>query len=157
DHMAVHVPLFSGAIAEAKNLMMSSNNIAAASDDHPVISPTQDIVLGTYYLTMVKATPDIKDEELPTYGSAEEVLLAVDNKRVHVQQEVRVRIDGKLVRTSPGRVLFNQVLPIVVQPAECHAEAMTFQNLTFDMNALRPSVPDSFWLLAYQPTPTSAT
>src|SRR5438034_1575613 len=80
DQMAVHVPLFSGAIAEAKNLMMSSNNILSASDGHPVISPTQDIVLGTYYLTMVKATPDVKDQELPTYGSAEEVLLAVDIK-----------------------------------------------------------------------------
>src|SRR5947209_2559944 len=61
DQMAVHVPLFSGAIAEAKNLMMSSNNILSASDGHPVISPTQDIVLGTYYLTMIKATPDVKD------------------------------------------------------------------------------------------------
>src|SRR5438105_4472337 len=71
DQMAVHVPLFSGAIAEAKNLMMSSNNILSASDGHPVISPTQDIVLGTYYLTMVKATPDVKDQELPTYGSAD--------------------------------------------------------------------------------------
>src|SRR3989442_4612627 len=120
DQMAVHVTLFSGAIAEAKNLMMSSNNILSASDGHPVISPTQDIVLGTYYLTMIKATPDVKDQELPTYGTAEEALLALDNKRVHVQQKVRVRIDGKMVRTSPGRVLFNQALHIGVPPPEGH-------------------------------------
>src|SRR6202521_3940498 len=146
DQMAVHVPLFSGAIAEAKNLMMSSNNILSASDGHPVISPTQDIVLGTYYLTMIKATPEIKDQELPTYGTAEETLLALDNKRVHVQQEVRVRIDGKLVRTSPGRVLFNTVLPIGVQPAEGHGDAMTYQNAVFDKKALRAIVAECFRL-----------
>src|ERR1700693_1545082 len=146
DQMAVHVPLFSGAIAEAKNLMMSSNNILSASDGHPVISPTQDIVLGTYYLTMIKATPNIKDQELPTYGTAEEALLALDNKRVHVQQEVRVRIDGKLVRTSPGRVLFNTVLPIGVQPAEGHGDAMTYQNAVFDKKALRDIVAECFRL-----------
>ncbi len=146
DQMAVHVPLFSGAIAEAKNLMMSSNNILSASDGHPVISPTQDIVLGTYYLTMVKPTPEVKDEQLPTYGTSEEVLLALDNKRVTVQEEVRVRIDGKLVRTSPGRVLFNTVLPIGVQPAEGHGEPMTFQNRIFDKKALRAIVADVFRL-----------
>src|SRR3984893_8264834 len=146
DQMAVHVPLFSGAIAEAKNLMMSSNNILSASDGHPVISPTQDIVLGTYYLTMIKATPNIKDQELPTYGTAEEALLALDNKRVHAQQEVRVRIDGKLVRTSPGRVLFNTVLPIGVQPAEGHGDAMVYQNGVFDKKALRAIVAECFRL-----------
>src|ERR1700687_3053976 len=146
DQMAVHVPLFSGAIAEAKNLMMSSNNILSASDGHPVISPTQDIVLGTYYLTMIKATPNIKDQELPTYGTAEEALLALDNRRVHVQQEVRVRIDGKLVRTSPGRVLFNTVLPIGVQPGEGHGDAMVYQNAVFDKKALRAIVAECFRL-----------
>src|SRR3989440_976502 len=146
DQMAVHVPLFSGAIAEAKNLMMSSNNILSASDGHPVISPTQDIVLGTYYLTMIKATPNIKDQELPTYGTAEEALLALDNRRVHVQQEVRVRIDGTMIRTSPGRVLFNQVLPLGVQPAEGHGEAMTYQNHVFDKKALRAIVAECFRL-----------
>ncbi|HEY8677719.1 MAG TPA: DNA-directed RNA polymerase subunit beta', partial [Candidatus Dormibacteraeota bacterium] len=146
DQMAVHVPLFSGAIAEAKNLMMSSNNILSASDGHPVISPTQDIVLGTYYLTMVRPRPTVKDQDLPRYGTAEEALLALDNRRVHVQEEVMVRIDGKMVRTSTGRVLLNQVLPIGVQPADGHGEAMTYQNRLFDKKALRGIVAECFRL-----------
>src|SRR4030088_1678568 len=146
DQMAVHVPLFSGAIAEAKNLMMSSNNILSASDGHPVISPTQDIVLGTYYLTMVKLTPNVKDQELPTYGTAEEALLALDNRRVPLQQEVRVRIDGNLVRTSPASVLFNTVLAIGVQPAQRHGDAMVYQNAVFDKKALRAIVAECFRL-----------
>jgi DNA-directed RNA polymerase subunit beta' len=146
DQMAVHVPLFSGAIAEAKNLMMSSNNILSASDGHPVISPTQDIVLGTYYLTMVRPRPTAKDNDLPRYGTAEEALLALDNRRVHVQEEVMVRIDGKMVRTSTGRVLFNQVLPIGVQPADGHGEPMTYQNRLFDKKALRGIVAECFRL-----------
>jgi DNA-directed RNA polymerase beta' subunit len=56
DQMAVHVPLFSGAIAEARNLMMSSNNILSASDGRPVVAPSQDIVLGVYYLTQEART-----------------------------------------------------------------------------------------------------
>jgi len=146
DQMAVHVPLFSGAIAEAKNLMMSSNNILSASDGHPVISPTQDIVLGTYYLTIVRVNPAVKDTELPAFSSPDEVLLALQNRRVQVQQEVRVRIDGQLVRTSPGRVLFNQVLPIGMPPADGPAEPMAFQNRVFDKKALRAIVAEVFRL-----------
>jgi len=126
--------------------MMSSNNILSASDGHPVISPTQDIVLGTYYLTMVRPRPTAKDQELPRYGTAEEALLALDNRRVHVQEEVMVRIDGKMVRTSTGRVLFNQVLPIGVQPADGHGEPMTYQNRLFDKKALRGIVAECFRL-----------
>src|SRR5207237_204395 len=57
DQMAVHVPLFSGAVAEARNLMMSSQNILSAADGHPVVAPTQDIVLGCYWLTAARGTP----------------------------------------------------------------------------------------------------
>src|SRR5256886_5319036 len=77
DQMAVHVPLFSGAIAEAKNLMMSSQNILSAADGHPVVSPTQDIVLGCFYLTAERADHEAKpDKELRTYGTEEEAMMA---------------------------------------------------------------------------------
>ena len=111
-----------------------------------MISPTQDIVLGIYYLTMVRANPSAKDEQLATYGTPEEVLLALDNRRLHVQQEVRVRIAGQMHRTSPGRVLLNQVLPIGKEPLEGHGEAMTYQNVVFDKKALRSIVAECFRL-----------
>ena len=152
DQMAVHVPLFSGAVAEAKNLMMSSNNILSASDGHPVISPTQDIVLGSYYLTMIKPTPQIKDQDLPTFGTADEALLSLQNKRVDIQQEVRVRVDGALVRTSPGRVMFNQVLPLGKQPMEGQGEPMRFQNRVFDKKTLRSIVAECFRLYGNEET-----
>src|ERR1700694_1690562 len=75
DQMAVHVPLFSGAIAEAKNLMMSSQNILSAADGHPVVSPTQNIVLGTYYLTQEWADDGkaVDASKLRAFASPEEV------------------------------------------------------------------------------------
>src|SRR5436853_1057838 len=76
DQMAVHVPLFSGAVAEAKNLMMSSNNILSAANGFPVVAPTQDIVLGSYYLTQERQPVPADEEEvrrLRALASTEEV------------------------------------------------------------------------------------
>src|SRR5438270_4286667 len=80
DQMAVHVPLFSGAVAEAKNLMMSSNNILSASDGRPVVTPSQDIVLGSYYLTQAREdepTGEKRINALPVFADKEEAILAV--------------------------------------------------------------------------------
>src|SRR6202165_6107370 len=83
DQMAVHVPLFSGAIAEARNLMMSSQNILSAADGHPVVSPPQDTVLGCYYLTAERVDHDTKDDQkLHTFSSGEEAILAYTNKHI---------------------------------------------------------------------------
>src|SRR5207253_1207705 len=93
DQMAVHVPLFSGAIAEAKNLMMSSSNILSASDGHPVVSPTQDIVLGCFYLTAERADHEAKpDKELRTYGTEEEAMMAYQGGHIVLQEPLRVRL-----------------------------------------------------------------
>jgi len=152
DQMAVHVPLFSGAIAEAKNLMMSSNNILSASDGHPVVSPNQDIVLGVYYLTAVRGDEHTPDERLKAYSSAEEVLMALEAGTVDLQRLVRVRLNGEMVRTTPGRVLFNQVLPIGQPPQDGasdgveNPQGMVFQNQTFDRKRLRALVAECFRL-----------
>jgi len=148
DQMAVHVPLFSGAIAEARNLMMSSQNILSAADGHPVVSPTQDVVLGCYWLTATRQQAPKDATKLRAYSSPEEVVLAVHQGGVHLHDWVKVRIaahgraDGTgtagLVTTTPGRVIFNQVLPIGLEPNEGVDEpGLEFQNHHFDRKALR--------------------
>ena len=108
DQMAVHVPLSFEAQLEARVLMLSVNNLLLPSSGRPVAIPSQDIVLGCYYLTKV----DMADkEEGRIYSSPEELLLALNNKIVKLHTQIRVRIDGKLVDTTPGRVILNQVIP----------------------------------------------
>src|SRR5216683_2987871 len=102
DQMAVHVPLFSGAIAEAKNLMMSSQNILSAADGHPVVAPTQDVVLGCYWLTATRGDMPSGDAvtKLRTYSSENEVVLALESKVVKLQEWIRVRIGTELIVTT---------------------------------------------------------
>src|ERR1700674_1115727 len=101
DQMAVHVPLFSGAIAEAKNLMMSSQNILSAADGHPVVAPTQDVVLGCYWLTAARgdAPTDEGLKKLRAFSHENEVVLALESKVVKLQEWIRVRIGPTLVTT----------------------------------------------------------
>src|SRR3989441_1989391 len=149
DQMAVHVPLFSGAIAEAKNLMMSSQNILSAADGHPVVAPTQDVVLGCYWLTATRGEMPAGDEavrKLRAYTSESEVLLALEMKVVKLQDWIRVRNGGKLIVTTPGRVVFNQPLPVGKEPVETTMPPLAFQNAHFDRKALRTLVAELYRL-----------
>src|ERR1700716_1004258 len=155
DQMAVHVPLFSGAIAEAKNLMMSSSNILSASDGHPVVSPTQDIVLGCYYLTAEReAEEKVDDKELKVFASEEEAMMAYHSGSVALQQAIRVRLRSQQdwVRTTAGRVIFNEVLPIGQEPTHADLDALTYINRTLDKKALRVLVGDIFKLYGNETT-----
>ncbi|HEX2868382.1 MAG TPA: DNA-directed RNA polymerase subunit beta' [Ignavibacteriales bacterium] len=108
DQMAVHVPLSYEAQLEAVLLMLSSHNILSPQNGSPIVVPTQDIVLGCYYLTKVKE--GAKGEGL-TFGSAEEVLIAYNSKAADLHARIKVRIDGKMIDTTVGRVRFNQIVP----------------------------------------------
>ncbi len=152
DQMAVHVPLFSGAIAEAKNLMMSSQNILSAADGHPVVAPTQDVVLGCYWLTAARGDMPKGDEipKLHAFSSQNEVVLALESKVVKLQEWIRVRIGETLVVTTPGRVVFNQPLPVGKAPMESAMESamepLPFQNAHYDRKLLRILVADLYRL-----------
>ncbi len=113
DQMAVHLPLSVEAQAEARLLMLSTNNILAPKDGKPITVPSQDMVLGCYYLTM-DAT--YEQESIHTFKDYDEMMLAFDTKQIKLQDRVKVRVtldDGshKIVESTAGRFVFNQKIP----------------------------------------------
>ena len=132
DQMAVHVPLSIEAQAEARFLMLASNNILKLSDGKPVMSPSQDMVMGSYYLTIIKRHEggkydqycrECEDGELYTPGlyiSEDEAIMAYQTKVINLQDEIYVRRtvttpDGRAVsgrtKTTVGRIIFNEAIP----------------------------------------------
>ncbi len=108
DQMAVHIPLSYEAQVETKLLMLSSHNILSPSSGVPIAVPSQDIVLGCYYLT--KRLPGSKGEGM-VFSSPEEAEIAYDNGKVSLHAAVKVRVNGELIDTTIGRVLFNRIVP----------------------------------------------
>ena len=121
DQMAVHLPLGNAAILEAQMLMLSTHNILNPANGAPITVPSQDMVLGLYYITKGRKSEEnhiVKGEGLTFYG-AEEVVIAYNEKRVDLHAHIKVKADviekgklvNKLIETTVGRVLFNQVVP----------------------------------------------
>jgi len=108
DQMAVHIPLSVEAQAEARILMMSTNNILSPANGKPIIVPTQDIVLGIYYMT--RERPYVKGEG-KVFSNPDEVRVAYDANEVDLHAKIKVRMDGELVETTVGRVLLKEILP----------------------------------------------
>ena len=116
DQMAVHVPLSAEAQAEARFLMLSANNLLKPQDGKPVTVPTQDMVLGSYYLTVDK---DNDLGEGKVFASPEEARMAYDNGYVSLHAKIKVRmtriVDGveksKLIDTTVGKLIFNEAIP----------------------------------------------
>jgi DNA-directed RNA polymerase subunit beta' len=109
DQMAVHVPLGFEAQTESMQLMLSANNILSPASGRPVATPSQDIVLGCNYLTKMIELPE--GEKGKSFSNLEEVRGAFDHDHVALHQQIRVRINGEMVTTTPGRAIFNEVLP----------------------------------------------
>jgi DNA-directed RNA polymerase subunit beta' len=108
DQMAVHVPLSIEAQMEARVLMMSTNNILSPAHGKPIIVPSQDIVLGIYYMTRERA---FARGEGKRFASPEEVRAAYDQGEVDLQAKVWVRMDGRRIETTVGRVLLYDIVP----------------------------------------------
>jgi DNA-directed RNA polymerase subunit beta' len=130
DQMAVHVPLSKAAVEEANKVMLSIYNMLLPSSGDPVVAPTLDIVLGCYYLTMLK--PGMKGEGM-VFSSFDEAKLAYDMGMVDTSAEIEVRDPNdasKRVKTSVGRIIFNEVLP----------KELGFRNQLMDKKVLKSIV-----------------
>jgi DNA-directed RNA polymerase subunit beta' len=110
DQMAVHLPLSAEAQAEARILMLSSNNILSPANGRPITTPTQDMVLGLYALTMER---EGELGEGRAFGSVAEAIMAHDQHSVSLQAKIKIRrtTTGETLSTTLGRALFNEALP----------------------------------------------
>ncbi|HHW39857.1 MAG TPA: DNA-directed RNA polymerase subunit beta' [Syntrophomonadaceae bacterium] len=108
DQMAVHVPLSAEAQAEARILMLSSHNILNPKDGRPVVAPTQDMVLGCYYLTIDEEGAKGEGKYFRDFNEA---YYAYESGVIDLHAHIKVRVNGKLVDTTVGRLIFNQVIP----------------------------------------------
>ncbi len=144
DQMAVHVPLSKAAMEEANKVMLSTYNMLLPSSGEPVVAPTLDIVLGCYYLTMVR--PGRKGEGM-VFSSFDEAKLAYEMDIVDSSAEIEARQPGdgpKRIKTSVGRIIFNDILP----------KELGFRNQLMDKKALKSIVAECHRLLGNESTAT---
>jgi DNA-directed RNA polymerase subunit beta' len=154
DQMAVHLPLSIEAQVEAHTLMMSTHNIFSPANGAPIISPSQDVVMGCYYLTM--NVPDSLGDGM-IFSSLEEVEMAYSADKVHTHARIKLRLPrhrclreemeiensrGKLINTTVGRVIFNMVLP----------HGMPFYNTPLRSSQLARVISDCYQFLGRRST-----
>ena len=138
DQMAVHVPLLPEAQVEARVLMMASNNILSPASGRPIITPTQDMVLGTYYMTVL-------DEEQPlgagiTFSNDWEAMVAHDLDQIHLHSKIKVRRPEGIIETSVGRIKFNYTINRVVERKIPGAAKIAYINKLVDKKSLEALV-----------------
>ncbi len=144
DQMAIHVPLSDEAQAEARLLMLAAHHILTPKDGKPIVTPSQDIVLGNYYLTMEEAG---RVGEGMIFKDASEVIMAHENGDVHLHSRIGLAVDsmpnkpfsadqrGKIMVTSVGKVIFNEIMP----------EGLPYLNVPTVDNIVN-GVPDQYFL-----------
>ncbi|MEA2111681.1 MAG: DNA-directed RNA polymerase subunit beta' [Campylobacterota bacterium] len=108
DQMAVHVPLSTEAIAEAKVLMLSTMNVLLPASGKAIATPSQDMVLGIYYITLEKN--GVKGSN-KLFSSADEVLVAIEHNALDIHAKIRTRVDGRVVQTTAGRLILKSIIP----------------------------------------------
>ncbi|MDD5211051.1 MAG: DNA-directed RNA polymerase subunit beta' [Sulfuricurvum sp.] len=126
DQMAVHVPLGAEAIAECKVLMLSSMNILLPASGKAIATPSQDMVLGLYYLTLGKN--EVKGSN-KLFSSVDEIMIAIEHDALDLHAKVRTRVDGRMIHTTAGRMILKDILPDFV-PVELWNVMMKKKNIS---------------------------
>ena len=139
DQMAVHVTLSVEAQIESKVLLMVTNNILSPSNGKPITTPTQDMVLGCFYLTSPKSG---EKGEGRVFSNPDEAVFAYESQQLGLHANIKVRINEKLLDTTTGRIIFNQLLP----------EELEFVNRSMDKGLLLKLVTQCYYKLGQQPT-----
>ncbi|MDR0433610.1 MAG: DNA-directed RNA polymerase subunit beta' [Gracilibacteraceae bacterium] len=145
DQMAVHVPLSSEAQAEARLLMLSAHNILNPKDGRPVASPTKDMVLGCYYLTVEKKSPPDGPKLLgegKAFRDPDEAMQAYYAQALHLQVMIKVRLNGEIMETTVGRLIFNEIVP----------PEIGFINDKMDKKSLDKLVAQTYRICGYEKT-----
>ncbi len=140
DQMAVHVPLSEAAQREAREIMLATKNLLKPADGAPVINPSKDMVLGCYYLTYDKFEANDKAH---AYSTTNEAIYAYESGFIKLQTPIRVRLEGELINTTVGRILFNEILP----------EGFGYRNETMAKKTLKRLVAEVF--VKYGPEQTA--
>ena len=108
DQMSVHVPISLEAQLEARTLMLSSNNVLSPANGEPMIVPSQDMVLGVFYISLMNGTVN---EKSPRFANMDEVKMALENKTITLHTPIVARINGKRYETTAGRMILGELLP----------------------------------------------
>ncbi|MGB3241813.1 MAG: DNA-directed RNA polymerase subunit beta' [Candidatus Omnitrophota bacterium] len=139
DQMAVHVPLSMEAQMECRLIMNAANNIFSPANGRPITSPSQDIVLGLYYLTKIRSGAK---GEGKMFADKKEVIMAFQNEAIDKHAKIKVRIGDEIVETTVGRVIFNDVLP----------GELSFYNEPMNKKAISQVISDCYKVKGHQET-----
>ena len=160
DQMACHLPLSNEAQEEARTLMLSVNNILSTKDGKPVAIPSQDMILGSYYLTITKDDEETVDyDTLPLFTGYDEIMLAYnaakdeDKGLEYLHRFIRMEIPGHgLVITTPGRVIFNYAIPEVLRAFHKRADGRECLGVVIDKKQMGKLVNNCFRKLGFKAT-----
>jgi DNA-directed RNA polymerase subunit beta' len=130
DAMGVFLPLSNKAIEEVKQRMFPYHNLLKPSDGSPIVLPNKEMALGCYYLTTIDSHLDNKlDEELKFYSTINEAMRFQAINKIVLRQPILVKINGKILKTTVGRIIFNQILPIELQFINQEVKAVDLKNI----------------------------